>query len=48
MAYREVTESEIGAIPADCKHAAHAMIFTKLDRNILGLYPSKSAIMVNI
>ena len=46
--YREVSESEWRALPADsCQHAAHAMLYSPWPGKLFGKYEFKYAVLVS-
>ena len=47
LSYREVSEAEWRALPADsCQHAAHAMLYSPWPGKLFGKYEFKYAVMV--
>ena len=46
MAYNEISLAEAAALPSNCEHAAHVMLYSKLNQELFGVYPLTSVIMV--
>ena len=46
MAYHEISRARVDELPPSCEHVAHAMLFSRLNDKLFGIYPLTSVIMV--